>query len=147
MAEPLTETEVTDFVNDWYRKLDVHAPPDEVLSLVAQEDEGLDMEFPEGTVRQPDGFRSVLDTWYHRFFDEVHTLKELDITTDGDRANVKLMVNWQCKIWDPPAPKSQWLGFDAYQTWVVGRSKTSGQPVIVQYVVDKLDPMPGSASL
>jgi hypothetical protein len=148
MAEPLTEAEVRDFVNDWYQKLDVHAPTDEVMPLVAKEDEGLEMKFPgEATVRKPDDFKGMLDTWYHRFFDEVHTVKELDISTEGDGAHVKLCVNWQAKIWAAPAPKSQCLGFDAYQTWVVGRSKTSGRPVIVRYVVDKLDPMPGSASL
>jgi len=123
MAEQqLTEAEVRDFVTDWYRKLDVHAPIDEVAPLVAEEDEGLEMKFPEATLRKRDDFKGLLDTWYHRFFDEVHTLKELDISTEGDRAEVKLCVNWQLKIWDPPEPKSQWLGFDAYQTWVVVRS-------------------------
>jgi hypothetical protein len=147
MAEPLTEADVRDFVKDWYQKLDVHAPVDDVMSLVAKEDEGLEMEFPEGPVRKPDDFKRLLDTWYRRFFDEVHTMKDLDIRTKGDVADVKLCVNWQGKIWDPPAPKSQWFGFDAYQTWVVGRSNMSGRPMIVRYVVDNLEPMPGSASL
>jgi hypothetical protein len=74
-------------------------------------------------------------------------MKELSITPRGDRADVKLVVNWQAKIWDPPEARSKWLGFDAYQTWVVTRSPRTGKPVVSTYIVDKLDPMPGSASL
>ncbi|HEV8603537.1 MAG TPA: hypothetical protein VGQ68_09125 [Gaiellaceae bacterium] len=147
MAEPLTEAEVKEFVTDWYLKLDVHAPADEIMPMVAEADEGLEMKFPEATVRTPDEFKGMLDTWYHRFFDEVHTMKELDISTGDDKADVKLCVNWQAKIWDPPDPKSKWLGFDAYQTWVVKRSQASGKPVIATYIVDDLDPMPGSTIL
>jgi len=59
---------------------------------------------------------------------------------------VKVVVNWQAKIWNAPAPKSEWLGFDAFQTWelVAGGD---GSPQIRTYIVDALEPMPGSASL
>jgi hypothetical protein len=41
---PLTEAEVKQCVDDWYKALDVHAPADEVVPLVAEE--GLEMRFP-----------------------------------------------------------------------------------------------------
>ncbi len=143
---PLTEAEVREFVVGWYRKLDVHAPTDEVVPLVAEQ--GLEMRFPEATLRTPAEFRQWYDTVTRRFFDEVHEMKELSVDVSSpDAANVKLVVNWQAHIWDPPAPKSVWLGFDAYQTWVVKRSQTTGKPVVATYIVDKLDPMEGSATL
>ena len=37
---------------------------------------------------------------------------------------MKLVVNWQAKVWNPPNAKSKWLGMDARQTWVVTRSGT-----------------------
>ena len=144
MAEALTEADVEKVVDDWYKLLDVHAPVDDVLPLLA--DEELEMQFPEGTLHGHEAFKGWYETVTNRFFDEVHTMKELNIAPDGDTADVKLVVNWQAKIWDPPAAKSVWLGFDAYQTWVVKRS-VAGQPQIVKYVVDNLDPMEGSASL
>jgi hypothetical protein len=55
-------------------------------------------------------------------------------------------VNWQARIWNAPAPRSAWLGFDARQTWQVV-TDAAGNPRIATYVVDGLDPMPGSASL
>jgi hypothetical protein len=82
----------------------------------------------------------------HRFFDEIHELKSVDVTPTGPgRADVRVVVNWQATIWDAPAPKSTWLGFDATQTWSV--TAEDGVPRIRTYVVEDLAPMPGSASL
>jgi hypothetical protein len=145
MATALSEKEVKSFVDQWYRKLDVHAPADEVVPLVA--DEGLEMRFPEATLRGQAAFREWYDGVIRKFFDEIHDMKDLKITCSGDSADVKLCVNWQAKVWNPPAPKSVWLGFDAYQTWIVKRSSKTGQPVITTYIVDELRPMPGSATL
>jgi len=87
-----------------------------------------------------------LNRFYNTFFDEVHTLKECRVKVEGDRATVHLVVNWQCRVWKPPAPKSEWLGFDATQTWEVVRSQT-GAPQIGRYAVEELRPMPGSPEL
>ena len=43
-----SRTEIEAFVADWYRKLDVHAPADQVVARV---DDRVEMQFPEGTVR------------------------------------------------------------------------------------------------
>jgi len=145
MAAPLNEAEVKEMVDAWYLKLDVHAPVDEVLPLLL--DDGLEMRFPEATVKGYEGFKGWYTAVTNRFFDEVHDMKSLEIKPMGDTADVKLVVNWQAKIWDPPAAKSVWLGFDAYQTWIIVRSPESGKPVIKTYIVDNLDPMPGSANL
>jgi len=142
---PLTEEELRQFAVDWYRKLDVHVPVEEILPLIAAE--GAEFRFPEATERGPEGFTH----WYERviriFFDEVHTVKEVTLTSGGDTPQVKVVVNWQAKVWEPPAPKSKWLGFDAYQTWIVQRSPQTGKPTILTYIVDSLDPMEGSATL
>ena len=144
-ATALTEAEIKELADVWYRKLDVHAPLDEVLPMLA--DEGLEMRFPEETARGHEGFA----TWYERviriFFDEVHTITEVTPVINGDQAEVKVVVNWQAKVWNPPEPKSKWIGFDAYQTWIVQRSPESGKPVVLTYIVDELRPMPGSDAL
>jgi hypothetical protein len=142
---PLTEDEVRQFVSEWYQKLDVHAPLEEVLPLLLSD--GLEMRFPEGTYHSLEEFKAWYHAVTHRFFDEVHELKDVRITLEGDRAPLTLVVNWQAHIWDPPAAKSQWLGFDAAQTWVVQRSPSTHKPVIAFYGVDSLTPMEGSAGL
>ena len=145
MADSLSEQELHDFAVEWYRALDVHKPADEVLKMVAEDAE---FQFPEITTR---GQREFVDKWYEvvirRFFDEVHTVKEVVSSGTGDLLSVKVVVNWQAKVWDPPEPNSKWLGMDAYQTWQVRRSPTTGRPVIVKYVVDDLVLMEGSATL
>jgi hypothetical protein len=140
----LNEAEVKKLVDDWYKALDVHVPFEEIVPFVSTD--GLEMYWPEGPTFGVDGFKG----WYERvtrtFFDEVHTMKELAITPRGDEADVKLTVNWQARVWNPPDAKSKWLGMDARQTWVVRRAD-DGRPVIQRYVVDGIDLMEGSASL
>ena len=146
-STPLTKEEVKQLVDDWYLKLDVHAPMVEILPMLA--DEELEMQFPEATLHGHAEFEGWYQGVIRIFFDEVHTLKELDITLldDDMQANVKLVVYWEASRWNPPAAKSDRLMFDAYQTWVVRRLPESGKPVVVTYVVDKLEPMAGSAKL
>lgn len=140
-----TEAAIRTMVADWYSALDQHVALDEALTYLV--DDGLQMRFPEGTSRGHTGFAQWYKAVTNRFFDEVHTVTSVDLTSlTGDRAELKVVVNWQAKIWNPPAPKSEWLGFDAYQTWTVVAGP-DGEPQIQTYVVDELAPMPGSGSL
>ncbi|MGH8906547.1 MAG: hypothetical protein ACRD0K_08525 [Egibacteraceae bacterium] len=141
---PLTDNEVNRLVDDWFQKLDVHAPVEDLLAMLAKD--GLEMRLPEGTLRTEDEFKR----WYknkiiRRYFDEVHEVNQVSITPAGDRANVEVVVNWHRRTWDPPKARSAWLAFDASQTWIVQRSPTSGQPVIVTYIADVLKPRDGAA--
>ncbi|MCW2650974.1 MAG: hypothetical protein QOE41_3785 [Mycobacterium sp.] len=145
MTEPISGAEVEQFVRAWFRELDLHAPIDEVIPYLA--DHGLEFTIPEGTRRSHAEMREQLDTWYRSFFDEIHTIKSLDIAPNGDLADVKLVVDWQARAWKPPEATSKQLHFDAYQTWVVGRATRTGKPEIRSYLVTKLEPQPGSASL
>jgi hypothetical protein len=135
LAAPLTTAEVKDLAARWYRKLDVHAPLVELLPLV---DENAEMKFPEATLRGLADFES----WYERviriFFDEVHTVKSVTTEPAEDGARVKVVVRWEASVWNPPAASSQRIKLDAYQTWFVRRSETTGEPVISQYTVDEL---------
>ena len=141
----LSEQEVRDMVIKWYQLLDVHAPTEELVALVATE--GLEMRFPEATLTTVDEFIGWYEGVVRIFFDEIHDMKELDVTMNGDTADVKLVVNWQARVWNPPDAKSKWLGFDAYQTWVVRRAPDDGRLQVVTYIVDELRPMPGSSPL
>ena len=141
----LTEACVREFVLNWYRELDVHAPVENLLSYLASDD--LVIRLPETTLYSQDDFIKWYEGVIHKFFDEVHEMKTLDIQIQEEQANVKLVVNWQAHIWNAPAPTSQWLGFDAAQRWVVKASPSTNQPMIVTYIVDALIPMSGSPEL
>jgi len=130
---------------EWYRKLDVHAPFEELVPMVARD--GLEMLWPEGPTYGVDGFKGWYDRVIRTFFDETHEITSVDITRRGDEAEVRIVVNWQAKVWEPPEPRSRWLGMDARQTWTVRASEDGQRPVISRYVVDGLDLMEGSATL
>jgi hypothetical protein len=145
-TQTLTDEVLNDFVAEWYRALDRH--DNLVLVLPYLLDDGLECRFPETTKYGHAGFTEWYETVTRRFFDEVHTVTSVDIERTGDPAaavTVKVVVNWQAKIWDPPAPKSAWLGFNAYQTWEVVPGPNG--PQVKTYSVDRFEPMPGSATL
>lgn len=144
-GKPLSQPEIEAFVAEWYRKLDIHAPWQELQPLVVRQ--GLEMQFPEGAVSGVEAFRNWYEGVIRIFFDEVHTVTRVSTTWRDDRALVDVVVNWQARRWHPPAPRSEWLGFYAYQQWEMIRSPSSGSPVILCYVVNELRPMPGSKPL
>jgi hypothetical protein len=145
VSDALTKEEIDDLADRWYKALDVHAPVEELHAMLL--DEGNEMLWPEGPTHGHKEFTGWYDRVTRLFFDEVHTLTKVEPKIDGDTADVEVVVNWQAKTWNPPEPKSKWLGFDAYQTWQVVRSPETGKAVIKRYAVDNLDPMAGSETL
>lgn len=145
-SRSLTEAEIKEFAADWYHKLDIHVPLKEYISLLAEE--GLEMRFPEATVKGFEGFKS----WYERviclFFDELHIVKDVKLTSvSNDETEVKVVVRWEASRWNPPAPNSERIILDAYQTWIMKRSPVTQKPMIVTYIVDSLDYAEGSVRL
>jgi hypothetical protein len=142
---PLTESEVKQFVAQWYHALDIHVPLADFLNMVAEE--GIEFRFPEVTVKDKAG----LTEWYNRvinsFFDEVHTTQELKVSVNGDYATVEIVTRWEPSVWNPPAPKSERLAYLAGQTWTVKRSETTGQPVVVTYFVNSFEPVGATGAL
>ena len=142
----ITQAEVQELAEIWYKKLDVHAPLEEFKPLLA--DSGVKMVFPEATVEGWEGFSGWYDRVIGIFFDEVHTLKEVTTTPkDDDKADVKVVVKWEASVWNPPAPNSERIVLDAYQTWEVKRSPETDKPVVLTYIVDELKYCEGSAQL
>jgi hypothetical protein len=147
-----TEGDVRAFVYQWFRLLDVHAPEEQMVPLLA--DPGLHMQFPEGPLDSIEAFRN----WYRGvtslFFDETHEFKMLAIRipeADSDianwQANVSLVVRWQAHRWKPPTPKSDYLAFDAWQRWTITLNPKTNRLVVKTYIVDVLEPLLGSAAL
>src|SRR5256885_2883740 len=96
------EPSIRNMVADWYSALDRHVDLSEALTYLV--DDGLEMRFPEVTSRGHDGFSDWYKAVTNRFFDEVHTVTSVDFNSlSADFASVKVVVNWQAKIWNPPA--------------------------------------------
>lgn len=139
----LTNESITKLAKDWYHMLDIHVPMVEILPYL--DDATLKMVFPEATVYGHAGFEG----WYQRviriFFDEVHTVKTVESTIDGDTASVKVVVQWEASVWNGPEPYSKRIKLDAYQTWEVAYK--DDKVVVTSYTVDELKYHEGSATL
>lgn len=140
----LTQESIKELAIDWYKKLDVHVPMVEVLPLLA--DAELEMVFPEVTVYGYAGFEGWFQRVIRIFFDEIHTVKLVEPEISGDKATVKVVVQWEASVWNAPEPFSKRIKCDAFQTWEV-KLNDAGKVVITKYVVDGLEYHEGSATL
>jgi hypothetical protein len=120
MSDPITVEGIRKFAAAWYLALDQHVPIEECYKFLA--DEGLNIQFPDGDIRDFNGFKK----WYERvinlFFDENHNVQSVDATISGDQAEVRVVVGWQASWFEPPAAKSKRTSMDATQQWTVRRS-------------------------
>jgi len=146
MMEALTQSEINQLATTWYQNLDRHVPLEDYKPLLIEQ--GLELTFPEGKFTGFEGFTQWYEQVIRLFFDEVHTLKEVSLATvSEEKAEVKVVVNWQASRWNPPAANSERIILDAYQTWVIARSRLTQKPVIATYIVDSMEFAPNSAQL
>lgn len=145
---PLTEEGIKRFVTAWYNALDVHAPFEECCRLLA--DEGLNIQFPDGDIRDFAGFRR----WYARvanlFFDENHTVQSVKARISGEEAVADIVVGWQASWWEPPAAKSKRTSMNATQRWTVRRSDKNAYGMVIATYNATVEPFqyaPGFAAL
>ena len=120
MSNPITQEQIKTFVAAWYRALDNHDGIEECYPLLAEN--GLNMQFPDGDIRDYAGFKKWYDRVTNLFFDENHYVQTVEATISGDQAVVDIVVGWQASWWEAPAAKSKRVSMDATQRWTVRRS-------------------------
>ncbi|MBN1148919.1 MAG: hypothetical protein JXA78_16785 [Anaerolineales bacterium] len=120
MSNPITVEQIKQFAAAWYQALDFHVPIEEAYALLA--DKGLNMQFPDGDIRDFNSFKKWYDRVTNLFFDENHYVQTVEAKISGDEAIVDIVVGWQASWWEPPAAKSKRVSMDATQRWTVRRS-------------------------
>lgn len=118
--QPLTEAEIKTFVAAWYQALDFHVPFEQAWTMLT--DEGLNVQFPDGDIRDKASFKKWYDRVTNLFFDENHYVQSVQAKIEGDSAVLDIVVGWQASWWEPPAAKSKRTSMDATQRWTVRRS-------------------------
>lgn len=139
----LTQQSIKEFAEKWYRMLDVHEPQVNFMPMLA--DKELEMVFPEATIYGHAGFEGWFQTVIRIFFDEVHTVKKVEATINGDVAIVDVVVQWEASAWEAPKAYSKRIVCDAYQTWEM--EIIDSKLVITKYIVDEIKYHEGSATL
>jgi hypothetical protein len=144
----LTDGNIKAFVAAWYQALDVHAPFEEAYSLLAEE--GLEMRFPDGDIRDRASFKRWYDRVTNLFFDEAHYVHGVEIEAGSGSAGLRVVVGWQASFWVPPEAKSRRTCLDATQKWVVRPSRRNSHGLEIQAYNATLEPFryaPGFARL
>jgi len=120
MSEPITLEQIKTFVAAWYRALDIHEPIEIAYTFLASD--GLNMQFPDGDIRDYASFKKWYDRVTTLFFDENHYVQTVEARITGAEAVVDIVVGWQASWWIPPEAKSKRVSMDATQRWTVRRS-------------------------
>jgi hypothetical protein len=144
----ITDQQIKSFVAAWYRALDFHVPLDEIYTLLA--DKGLNMQFPDGNMKDYASFKLWYDRVTNLFFDENHYVQTVDAKVDGEQAVLDIVVGWQASWWEAPSAKSKRVSMDATQRWTVRRSNKNAFGLeIVSYnaTVEPFKYAPGFARL
>lgn len=132
MSDAITMDHVKKFAEAWFLALDQHVPLEQAYSFLA--DNGLNMQFPDGDIRNFDSFKLWYDRVTNLFFDENHNVQSVEGTISGDRAQVRVVVGWQASWFEGPAAKNKRTSMDATQDWTVQRSTKNAHGLeIVSY--------------
>jgi hypothetical protein len=148
MSNSITSDQIKQFAAAWFQALDFHVPIEEAYTLLA--DKGLNMQFPDGDIRDFNSFKKWYDRVTNLFFDENHNLQTVEAKISGDEATVDIVVGWQASWWEAPAAKSKRVSMDATQRWTVRRSNKNNYGLeIVTYnaTVEPFKYAPGFARL
>jgi hypothetical protein len=144
---PLSELEVRQLAEDFYAKLDRHAPVAELTPFLAFADPCFKMEFPNSTLQNQEEFDQWYESAINTFFDEIHAVEEISVKAQAERADVNAIIHWEGSTWKAPDAYNQRIIADAQHTWVVVRSPDTFKPIYQSYVVHKLDFAAGSSKL
>ncbi|WP_157315340.1 nuclear transport factor 2 family protein [Chitinibacter sp. GC72] len=128
--------EISKAVRNWFKAVTDQIDEEKLLAMLSSN--GFALRFPEATLTDRDSF----SRWYKgirlAFFDQSHTIRHMEIASDGTRANLSIWVNWQARTRPEGSSQSKQCDFDAMQKWEMANEK--GVWVIVSYdVVDLFD--------
>ncbi len=146
-SDPLGQESIERFVAAWYYGLDIHAPAADLHPFMAAD--GLEMAFPEMTMRSYAEFDEWLAAIYRTFFDEIHNVQSVVVSNPTDTsADLDVVVGWQASWFTPPDAKSKRTAMNAIQRWTVQTSDSNPFGlVILEYHVDRFEYAPGFAQL
>ncbi|MFD7639996.1 hypothetical protein ACFV4P_05040 [Kitasatospora sp. NPDC059795] len=126
--------EIREFAQNWFDLLSRHDPVEDLLPLVV--DEGLDMAFPERTLRSHADFRDWYTVVGEAFADQSHTLETFTATEADGLVDIELTVIWAAKH----LAEGHRAAFRVRQTWQLTRDPATGVPRIARYRVVTLTP-------
>jgi hypothetical protein len=113
----ITDSEVDQFIRDWFHKLSEHPALDEMRHFVAD----------DLHINTPDIMNQPFQDWYvdageDTYRNQTHTVKALKIKTESNSATVEVVVRWERSEVKSPSPEARLASYAA-QRWTLTRSQ------------------------
>jgi len=119
------------FVGEWFDLLSAHAPVAKLLPFVS--DDGLEMVFPERTLRSQVDFRDWYKAVGETYSNQEHVVEKIDARPAGDGQDLAVTVIWRAIH---TADDSK-IAMRAQQSWHLATSG-SGELIIRKYRVETM---------
>ena len=135
----LSETMIRNLITNWYRGTNDHVPVEELERMLADD---VTMKYPNSE----DAFTGIpaFRDWYTgvlgKYFDETHVVEKWDISIDGDRAEVGVVVRWECRSWQVGQALSTYAAYLSRQRFRIERSPEDGRVMIREKLAETFEP-------
>ncbi|MEI6034257.1 MAG: hypothetical protein WCS65_08285 [Verrucomicrobiae bacterium] len=140
-AQPagLSSEQLKNFILTWYQHTNDHHPVEELFGMMSD-----DVEFYYPDSPKPFTGKQSFQDWYANalktYFDETHYVENWkDITIDGNKATVQLVVRWEYRTWKPGDAVSKYHANLAHQRLEISRSPDDGRLLIRKKAVEKFE--------
>lgn len=138
----LDKIEIIEFILEWFSLINNHESIEKLIDML--DTNGFELRFPEKTITG----KEELEDWYnsviHKYFDQVHNVKNVDIELSKGKADIILTLNWEARFWEAPNPYSNYLKCEVIQSWVLVKDPVKNKPKIKKYIVNYLKDLKGS---
>lgn len=134
----VTKEMVLDFLANWYRMMDSHAPLEEVLQSVAPDQ--FRMQIIDGPMIEGEaGFTEWYMEKISTSFDSLHMVHSIDVTVHGDTADAVILADWSGRNWVVPGVKSEAAAFRDKLLTKLCWDEGKGCLVFTEYLVRSAD--------
>lgn len=124
---------VREFAQNWFDLLSDHEPVALLLPLLA--DDGLEMVFPERTLRSHDDFADWYAVVGRSFADQSHEIERIDVLGDGEQTDLSVVVIWRATQVSDDAR----IAVRATQSWRLVRDDSGALRIAEYRVLDMKD--------
>lgn len=139
-AEPISELEVHELAEGWFRALEAHAPLHELEPFFAP---GVRIQAPDGTAHDLEGYLRLHDRWR----DESHRIVSLGLEAQLGpiaRAVARVEIEWEATLNREGTPER--IRAVLGEEWTIERGP-GARPRFARYTSAEVRPLPGSAPL
>lgn len=142
MTMPLTNEEAMEIIHQWYKLMDAKPRRGYLVDFFQILDEEIIIQFKNKIFKGYRGFEDHQEG-KRALFDEARKINFVSFTSNGREITVNTIAIYEGRTWQPPSTVSQYVKTRQDVTWIIKRSNSTQNPVIVSHVANDITVLEG----